>query len=267
MVKVSDCDSENTGSNPVIRLFIFMKKKQFKKIQKFGTIEKKKEFYYFEGKLGKTILQNSFCDKQGNQFFRNKNTLFGPILEYTPFQTYISNYTLFSQNHIKVKNFRSLLKNKDSKKIKQPQNENPLFFDKNAFFSRRRGEKKWNVSSRGSIEGIVQKMNGCSVGYVLFLKLIGLGYKFSLYPSKGPFKNMILSIKAGWSHKVKFFIPPSLRIFLFPRNRLALWSVEEEIVSNLAYRIKKTRPPTPYKGKGIRFENETILLKEGKKNK
>lgn len=242
-----------------------MKKKQFLKIQKSGTVEKKNLFYYFNGKVGKSVLHSKECDRKGNQFFRNKNTNLGGELQYTPLQTFLSTYTLFFQKHIKAKNFRSLLKKK--KINKNLQNKKSLFFQKNSFFDHTRKEKVWNLSRRGSAEKLLQKMNGCHVGYVLFLKLIGLGYKFSIYPSKIHKKNLVLSIKAGWSHKVKFFIPPTLRIFLFPRNRLALWSVEQEIVSNLAYRIRKTRPPTPYKGKGIRFENESVLLKEGKKNK
>jgi large subunit ribosomal protein L6 len=236
-------------------------KKQIRKIQKIAPFEKKNDFYFFKGMVGQNALHSNQCDGRGNSFFRENKK--NNTIEYVYSKAFLSTYTPFSQKNLSYKQDRCLYKKKIDKKLFEE--EKNINRPSRGFFQSTRKEKEFELSRQGSLDFFLQKMNGCQLGYVLFLKLIGLGYKFSLYPLKN--KSMMLSVKAGQSHKTKFFIPSTIRVFLFPRNRIAFLSVEREALANIAYQIRQVRPPTPYKGKGIRFENEIILLKEGKKNK
>lgn len=216
----------------------------------------------FSGSLGKTKMDPFRCDSFGNRIrtkFKNKNQIETTFVESyvsMPFPS-LSPFQSMDRSPLFLKK-KSLERNPVEKSWNGPKH--PLLQN---FLKEEKQKKQWG----GSLRPLEAKMNGCAFGYVLFLKLIGLGYKFSLYPSKKFEEKSILSIKVGHSHKMKFFIPKSVGIFLFPRQTLALFSSEKEILGNLAHQIRSVRPPTPYKGKGIRFLNESIVLKEGKKTK
>lgn len=254
MGKVSDCDSENTGSNPVIRLHrLLMKKKQKISVLSVPTdcqVTLKKNSYIFSGFLGKTRIDAFQCDAVGNRF---------RIFKKMEMQsTFVESYTSHPSPFYSCT--RQKNKEGDAQSLSYTSQKNPF---ENAMPM----EKKRILFRHGSLRPFLAKMNGAVYGYALFLKLVGLGYKFSLYPSQKKTDWSLLSIKVGHSHKFKFFIPKSVGIFLYPRNILAIFSSEKEILENLAYHIRSVRPPTPYKGKGIRFLNEVVLLKEGKKTK
>lgn len=248
-----------------------MKKKQSIEVPNNCRVLLQKNSYIFSGSVGKTILDANQCDGCGNRFRTNFQS--GHIIKTATVDSYVSisePYTSFLKTPGRKKTF---YKKKDSKNP-FPESKGVFskmntmqFVEKTPFDNKTLMEKKFPMPRQGSLRGIEAKMNGAAYGYVLFLKLIGLGYKFSLYPSQKKKLFQILSIKSGQSHKIKFFIPQSVGIFLYPRNTLALWSTEEEIIANLGYQIRHVRPPTPYKGKGIRFLNESIVLKEGKKIK
>jgi len=249
-----------------------MKKKQ--KITKPSSclVDIKNNNYIFSDSLGKTKIHASQCDFFGNGFrttFHQKNTIKTAFIDsyeshYKPSISFAKNLgckkTFYKKN--KEWLFPRILNQKDlTKKINfSGKNKNPFTMECPL-------EKKKRFRRHGSVRVLEAKMNGASYGYVLFLKLIGLGYKFSLYPSQKAKDMMILSIKVGHSHKFKFFIPKTVGIFLYPKNTLAIFSSEQEIIANLGYQIRQVRPPTRYKGKGIRFLNEVVLLKEGKKTK
>ena len=79
----------------------------------------------------------------------------------------------------------------------------------------------------------------------------------------------VLTIAAGFSHKIKYLFPDDIRVFVvkFPRNKICLFGIDKEDVQNVASQIKQIHPPSTYKGKGIRMNNEIPHLRPGKKNK
>lgn len=242
-------------------ILFLMKKKQSITIPTQCQVQIQNNAYIFSGFAGKTILDAFQCDGVGNRFrrtFQGNHQLQTAFVEnylsfYSPFRSKGRRATLFGK--VEKPNPFSHEKKKD-------------FFEKtHPFFLQMEKEIKQKLFRQGSLRPLEAKMNGAAYGYVIFLKLIGIGYKFSLYPSQKRKDMILLSIKSGQSHKIKFFIPKSVGIFLYPRNTLALFSSEQEIIANLAYQIRHVRPPTPYKGKGIRYLHESIVLKEGKKIK
>jgi large subunit ribosomal protein L6 len=95
----------------------------------------------------------------------------------------------------------------------------------------------------------------------LFTKILiteGVGYKFQ-------FENNVLILHMGYTHPVKFEIPNGIDIKLESLTKLVIKGVDKEIVGLFAAKIRDIRPPEPYKGKGILYENEKIRRKVGKK--
>jgi large subunit ribosomal protein L6 len=88
----------------------------------------------------------------------------------------------------------------------------------------------------------------------------GVGYKFQL-------DSNILILIMGFSYFIKFIIPEEINVILNSPTKLALTSINKEKLGLFAARIRNIRPPEPYKGKGIRYENEIIKRKIGKKGK
>jgi large subunit ribosomal protein L6 len=90
--------------------------------------------------------------------------------------------------------------------------------------------------------------------------MIGVGYRAQV---KG--KELILSV--GYSHPVIFNIPDDIEIKVDANTNLILTGSNKESVGLLASKIRATRPPEPYKGKGIRYSDEIVLRKAGKSGK
>ena len=89
-------------------------------------------------------------------------------------------------------------------------------------------------------------------------KIIGIGYRASL-------NNDILLLKLGYSHDLLYRIPPSIKLFLVDPTVICLFGVDKNQITQIAAKIRGFRPPSAYKGKGIRLVNENILVKQGKK--
>jgi large subunit ribosomal protein L6 len=100
--------------------------------------------------------------------------------------------------------------------------------------------------------------------YTVFekLKFVGVGYK-SFKVEK--FKNKLLMFKLGYSHSLYFKIPEQLIIFCLKFTKLFIYGNSYQNVTQIASLIRSYKKPEPYKGKGILYETEKILLKEGKK--
>jgi len=97
--------------------------------------------------------------------------------------------------------------------------------------------------------------------YVCLLEIIGVGYKASTDP-KGTF----LTLKLGYSHDLRLKVPPSVRVFCPGRPTLICCTGSDlNMVTQFAAIVKSCKPPEVYKGKGIRYRNEIIIQKQGKK--
>ena len=101
-----------------------------------------------------------------------------------------------------------------------------------------------------NIKGVVE-------GYEKKLEIQGLGYKAEI---EG--ENLILRV--GFSHLVKFEPPKGIKLAV-DKNIITVSGISKELVSQVAAKIRKIRPPEPYKGKGIRYLGEIVKIKPGKK--
>ena len=88
--------------------------------------------------------------------------------------------------------------------------------------------------------------------------MIGVGYR-----AKADTKN--LEITVGFSHPVKYPIPEGLKIETPSQTEITISGVDKQKVGQAAAEIRSYRPPEPYKGKGIRYEDEEVIKKEAKK--
>lgn len=96
-----------------------------------------------------------------------------------------------------------------------------------------------------------------------FLKVLiaeGVGYKFQL-------DNNFIILNMGYSHIVKLIIPNSINVKLESPIKITITGISKQEVGLFASRVRSIRPPEPYKGKGIRYENEIIRRKVGKTGK
>jgi large subunit ribosomal protein L6 len=117
-----------------------------------------------------------------------------------------------------------------------------------------RARAMWGLS-RTLINNMVV---GVTSGYEKTLELVGVGYRAAL-------KGSALSMQLGFSHDVDIPAPAGIT-FLVPRPvEIRITGIDKQLVGETAARIRKIRPPEPYKGKGVRFAGETVRRKEGKK--
>ncbi|HEY5289056.1 MAG TPA: 50S ribosomal protein L6 [Caulobacteraceae bacterium] len=99
---------------------------------------------------------------------------------------------------------------------------------------------------------------GVTSGYEKTLELVGVGYRAAM-------KGQSLSMQLGFSHEVDVPAPKGVS-FQVPRPvEIRIAGIDKQLVGETAARIRKIRPPEPYKGKGVRFAGEKVRRKEGKK--
>ncbi|HLK23536.1 MAG TPA: 50S ribosomal protein L6 [Caulobacteraceae bacterium] len=117
-----------------------------------------------------------------------------------------------------------------------------------------RARAMWGLS-RSLVANMV---HGVTQGYETTLELIGVGYRAQM-------KGQTLSMQLGYSHEVDV-PPPSGIAFATPRQtEIRVSGIDKQLVGETAARIRRMRPPEPYKGKGVRYAGELVRRKEGKK--
>lgn len=104
---------------------------------------------------------------------------------------------------------------------------------------------------------IFNMLKGVTEGYEKKLEIQGIGYRANL---EG--KDLVLEL--GFSHPVKIKKPEGID-FSVEKNIITVSGIDKELVGQVAAKIRKVRPPEPYKGKGIRYLGEEVRLKPGKK--
>lgn len=109
-------------------------------------------------------------------------------------------------------------------------------------------------TSRSLVDGIV---TGVTVGFERKLEINGVGYRAQM---KG--KDIVLQL--GYSHEVVFTPPEGIQISV-EGNIVTIKGIDKQKVGSVASKIRSFRKPEPYKGKGVKYLEETILRKEGKK--
>ncbi|NNM59539.1 MAG: 50S ribosomal protein L6 [Legionellales bacterium] len=110
-------------------------------------------------------------------------------------------------------------------------------------------------TSRAVINNIV---NGVLNGYEIKLILVGVGYRALV-------QGNIVKLTLGFSHPVEFQIPQGITIEVPTQTEVVIKGIDKQLVGQVAANIRRFRPPERYKGKGIRYSFEVIILKETKK--
>ena len=122
-------------------------------------------------------------------------------------------------------------------------------------------ESKEVKSYHGLIRALLQNMvKGVDQQFSKVLIAEGVGYKFQVEKT-----NLIVNV--GYSHPIQFSIPTDLAIKVESNTKISILGIDKEKVVFFASQIRSTRPPEPYKGKGILYEGEKILRKAGKTGK
>lgn len=111
----------------------------------------------------------------------------------------------------------------------------------------------------GTFRAILQNMvKGVSEGFKKELVMIGVGYRAKIQGSA-------LDISVGLSHPMVMEMPQGVTVECPSNTEIVLKGADKQQLNQVAANIRAVRPPEPYKGKGIRYKNEVVILKEGKK--
>lgn len=125
----------------------------------------------------------------------------------------------------------------------------------------RPSDNKLHRSLHGTTRSVVANMvSGVTAGYAKNLELVGVGYRASKSGEK-------LVLNVGYSHPVEFVPQSGIEFDVPAQNKITVRGIDKELVGATAAKIRSVREPEPYKGKGIKYENERILRKEGKAGK
>ncbi len=123
----------------------------------------------------------------------------------------------------------------------------------------RKNDLKTSKQLHGTTNALINNMIiGVSEGFKKEIEINGVGYKFSL-------SGNTVVINAGYSHPVKLEIPANLKVELPSQTELIVYGSDKQAVSEFAAIIRDVKKPEPYKGKGIKYKDEFIHRKEGKK--
>jgi len=108
---------------------------------------------------------------------------------------------------------------------------------------------------RANLSGMIK---GVSEGYLRKLTLVGVGYRAAAQGKK-------LNLALGFSHPVDYPIPDGITVETPSQTEIIIKGASKQLVGQVAAEIRGFRPPEPYKGKGVRYANERVILKEAKK--
>jgi large subunit ribosomal protein L6 len=105
---------------------------------------------------------------------------------------------------------------------------------------------------------LANRVAGVTKGYERKLELVGVGFRAQV-------QGKALNLALGFSHPVSYPVPDGITIETPSQTEILVKGVDRQKVGQVAAEIREIRPPEPYKGKGVRYANEQITLKEGKK--
>jgi large subunit ribosomal protein L6 len=111
----------------------------------------------------------------------------------------------------------------------------------------------------GTTRALVNNMvTGVANGFTRNLEINGVGYRAAV-------QGNVLNLQLGYSHDIAYPIPPEVKIACERPTAISISGADRQRVGQVASEIRAFRPPEPYKGKGIKYADETIRRKEGKK--
>ncbi len=153
--------------------------------------------------------------------------------------------------HIAVKGSKGLLERDVHQEIE-------VSLDDSQLFVNNRTETKKVNALRGLTRSLINNMVvGVNEGFKKVMIIEGVGYKANIAGSK-------LTLNVGYSNPVEFDLPKNVSAQVDGNNKIILESIDKELLGLTASKIRAVRKPEPYKGKGIRYEDEHIVRKVGK---
>jgi large subunit ribosomal protein L6 len=111
----------------------------------------------------------------------------------------------------------------------------------------------------GTLRSLVANMvQGVSQGFSRKLTLVGVGYKAAA-------QGAVLNLELGYSHPINHKMPVGVTVVTATPTEIVLTGADKQVVGQVAAQIRAYRPPEPYKGKGVRYADEVVVIKETKK--
>lgn len=107
---------------------------------------------------------------------------------------------------------------------------------------------------------VANMVTGVSVGFEKKLDIVGVGYRADVQGS-------VMNLALGYSHPIKYEIPKGIKATVDKQTSILIQGADKQVVGQVAADIRSMRPPEPYKGKGIKYADETIRRKAGKAGK
>jgi large subunit ribosomal protein L6 len=130
--------------------------------------------------------------------------------------------------------------------------------DKNTINIERISEDADAGALHGMMRALVSNaVTGVNTGFTKELEINGVGYRAEV-------KGSVLNMTLGYSHPVNYDIPKGIKIAVDKQTRIAVTGSNRDLVGRVSAEIRGFRPPEPYKGKGIKYVDETIVRKVGK---
>lgn len=105
---------------------------------------------------------------------------------------------------------------------------------------------------------LLQYFEGVTKGFLVHLEVVGIGYRVQQ-------KNNQVELRLGYSHSIAYPLPQDVKIFTPKPTQICLFSIDKQRVTQVAAELRQYKLPEVYKGKGIRYKNEIVRKKEGKK--
>jgi large subunit ribosomal protein L6 len=131
--------------------------------------------------------------------------------------------------------------------------------DENRLTVERRSNSRFSNAIAGTTRALLANMvRGVTDGFEKKLELVGVGYRAQTQGKK-------LSLTLGFSHPVVFNVPDGIAIETPSQTEVVIRGADKQQVGQVAAEIRRLRPPEPYKGKGVRYADERVVIKEAKK--
>lgn len=122
-----------------------------------------------------------------------------------------------------------------------------------------KNDTKDAVALAGTMRALINNMvTGVSKGFEKKLQLVGVGYRAALQGKK-------LNLNLGFSHPVEYALPEGITAEVPVQTEIIIKGADKQKVGQVAAEIRSIRPPEPYKGKGVRYADERVVIKETKK--
>jgi large subunit ribosomal protein L6 len=122
-----------------------------------------------------------------------------------------------------------------------------------------RSGSRFATAVAGTMRSLLANMaQGVSEGFERKLELVGVGYRAQAQGSK-------LNLTLGFSHPVEHLVPEGVTVETPSQTEILVRGADKQQVGQVAAEIRSYRPPEPYKGKGVRYSDERVVIKEAKK--